>query len=116
MTSKVFVLLTAVVILSVPVLAHAILLKSTPAAGAVITGPDVSIVLEFNSRIDSARSTVSLFTPGQAAQKLDVKPQAEPGTLVAPAARVAPGEYQVRWQVLATDGHITRGEFSFTVK
>jgi methionine-rich copper-binding protein CopC len=26
-----------------------------------------------------------------------------------------PGEYRLRWQVLASDGHITRGEISFAV-
>jgi len=26
------------------------------------------------------------------------------------------GNYRLQWQVLATDGHITRGEFSFEVR
>jgi methionine-rich copper-binding protein CopC len=26
-----------------------------------------------------------------------------------------PGEYRLRWQVLASDGHITRGEIPFAV-
>jgi methionine-rich copper-binding protein CopC len=29
---------------------------------------------------------------------------------------VGGGEYKLRWQVLASDGHITRGEISFQVK
>jgi methionine-rich copper-binding protein CopC len=28
---------------------------------------------------------------------------------------LAPGDYRLRWQVLAYDGHITRGEIPFTV-
>jgi copper resistance protein C len=28
---------------------------------------------------------------------------------------MAPGSYSVRWQVLAIDGHITRGDVPFTV-
>jgi methionine-rich copper-binding protein CopC len=28
---------------------------------------------------------------------------------------VAPGAYVLRWQVLAVDGHITRGDVPFTV-
>ena len=31
------------------------------------------------------------------------------------AAELQPGEYTVRWQVLAVDGHITRGDVPFTV-
>jgi methionine-rich copper-binding protein CopC len=31
-------------------------------------------------------------------------------------ADLSPGAYSVRWQVLAVDGHITRGEVPFTVR
>jgi methionine-rich copper-binding protein CopC len=30
-------------------------------------------------------------------------------------AHLAPGNYTIRWQVLAVDGHITRGDVPFTV-
>jgi len=36
--------------------------------------------------------------------------------LSATANDLKPGEYQLRWQVLAVDGHITRGEIPFTVR
>ena len=31
-------------------------------------------------------------------------------------AGAKPGDYVLHWQVLATDGHITRGDVPFTVK
>jgi methionine-rich copper-binding protein CopC len=31
------------------------------------------------------------------------------------AADLAPGQYTLRWQALALDGHITRGDLPFTV-
>ncbi len=31
------------------------------------------------------------------------------------ATDLRPGDYTVRWQVLAVDGHITRGDVPFTV-
>jgi methionine-rich copper-binding protein CopC len=36
-------------------------------------------------------------------------------TLTSQAQALNPGEYRIRWQVLASDGHITRGEIPFQV-
>jgi len=36
--------------------------------------------------------------------------------LSARAQQLAPGKYTLRWQALAVDGHITRGEVPFTVE
>ena len=35
---------------------------------------------------------------------------------IATAKSLKPGAYSIRWQVLAPDGHISRGEIPFTVK
>jgi hypothetical protein len=35
--------------------------------------------------------------------------------LSAKASNLPPGDYRLRWQVLASDGHITRGEIPFSV-
>ena len=45
-------------------------------------------------------------------------PAAEPTLLEAPApaAPLAPGAWRLRWQVLALDGHITRGDIPFTLR
>jgi methionine-rich copper-binding protein CopC len=36
--------------------------------------------------------------------------------LAALVSGLAPGQYRLRWQVLAIDGHLTRGDIPFTVK
>ena len=36
-------------------------------------------------------------------------------TLASQAQDLRPGEYRIRWQVLASDGHITRGDIPFVV-
>jgi methionine-rich copper-binding protein CopC len=46
---------------------------------------------------------------------LPLTPSAEPTRLEAPLPALAPGAWRLRWQVLATDGHITRGDIAFTV-
>ncbi|MBV8200512.1 MAG: copper resistance protein CopC, partial [Acidobacteria bacterium] len=44
-----------------------------------------------------------------------LEPQQAPQLLTAKLAGIAPGAYKLRWQVLAADGHITRGEVPFRV-
>ena len=97
-------------------LAHAILVEATPAAGSTVSGPDLEIHLRFNSRIDGARSHVTLMQPDKQARTLTLGKQPGPALLTATAAGLAPGAYRLRWQVLAADGHITRGEVPFRVK
>ena len=41
--------------------------------------------------------------------------QSAPDTLDSKATGLKPGAYRIRWQVLAPDGHITRGEVPFSV-
>ncbi len=96
--------------------AHAILIQSTPKQDSTVVGPKISVALKFNSRIDSKRSSLSLLLPTAKVEGLKLADQAEPDSLVAQPADLAPGKYRLRWQVLATDGHITRGEFGFTVQ
>jgi copper resistance protein C len=96
--------------------AHAILVASTPAPNATVGGPDLDLRLRFNSRVDSARSHLTLALPDGSERALALGPQPKPDVLTARATGLAPGAYKLRWQVLATDGHITRGEVPFQVK
>jgi methionine-rich copper-binding protein CopC len=95
---------------------HAILKESSPAANATVTGPDVPITLKFNVRVDSDRSKVQLSHPDDSVTELPLTKQVSPDTLSTKAAGLAPGAYKLQWQVLAPDGHITRGVVPFSVK
>ena len=97
--------------------AHAILSKSTPAANEIVTGPDVPVVLTFNSRVDQARSTLTLEKADHSTSKVEVVlDPTSPAKLAARLSNMRPGTYELRWQVLAVDGHITRGAIPFQVK
>jgi copper resistance protein C len=98
-----------------PAAAHAVLLESTPSLKSAVSGPDVPIKLRFNVRIDALRSRLTLIHPDGTAQALEVSKQTPADTLAASASGLAAGDYRLRWQVLASDGHITRGEIPFTV-
>ena len=95
--------------------AHAVLLESTPALKSSVAGPDVAIKLRFNVRIDASRSRMTLVGPRGFTQVLEISKASPADALVANAAGLLAGEYRLRWQVLASDGHITRGEIPFTV-
>lgn len=111
-------ILPLLVLLLVPqgVWAHAIVLKSSPAVDAVLSGNDVPIRLRFNSRIDRARSKMMLFAPDGTQQSLTPAAESPADGLNAEAKALAPGTWHLRWQVLSVDGHITRGDIPFTVR
>jgi hypothetical protein len=98
-----------------PVDGHAILLRSTPSANQVVNGKSIPIELHFNSRVDGKRSRLTLVYPDGQQRDLVIE-QASRDSLLARTAEVAPGSYSLHWQVLAEDGHISRGEVLFRAK
>jgi hypothetical protein len=97
--------------------AHAVVIASTPEAGATLAEPPERVSVRFNSRIDHGRSRLLLIGPGGVQHALDLAPAGEPTLLEATAPTgLAPGAWRLRWQVLALDGHITRGDIPFTLR
>jgi copper resistance protein C len=94
---------------------HAILKESNPAANGTVKGPDVPVTLKYNVRIDPKLSKIQLLHPDNSTTDLAIGAQSSPDTLNSKATGLTPGAYRIRWQVLAPDGHITRGEVPFTV-
>jgi len=95
---------------------HAILKSSSPASGGSVTSPDVPVKLTFNVRVDAARSKLQLLMPDASTVELPIDKWPSPDTLVSKLTGLKPGTYAIRWQVLAPDGHISRGEIPFTVR
>jgi copper resistance protein C len=94
--------------------AHAILEDSTPAIGGTAKAGQIDLTLRYNSRIDKGRSRLTLTAPNQSQQTVKIDPDGAPEVMTA-HLMLTPGAYSVRWQVLAVDGHITRGDVPFTV-
>ena len=98
--------------------AHAIVLESSPAPGAVLAQAPAQITLRFNSKLERRFARLTLATGNQ--PPAPVTPAGEdPATadrLVIPVHSLAPGDYVLRYRVLAVDGHITEGALRFTVE
>ncbi len=94
-------------------LAHAILIGSTPATGGTIAAGHQALDFRYNSRIDHRRSRLTLTAPDGTRTVLPISAGSATNALDA-EADLKPGAYTLRWQALALDGHITRGDVPFT--
>jgi methionine-rich copper-binding protein CopC len=95
--------------------AHAVVVKAQPALDQQVAPGPLAIELEFNSRIDKERSKLELTAPDGAKSEIPMDQDGAPNVVTATTVALAAGAYSLRWQVLALDGHITRGDIPFTV-
>ena len=95
--------------------AHAIVVAAQPAMNSTILPGELEIRLDFNSRIDQKRSRLSLQRPDGGEVAVALAPGGASGVLAGRAQVAGEGPWKLRWQVLSLDGHITRGEVSFSV-
>jgi hypothetical protein len=102
-------------VMPVAALAHAVVVLAQPALDQQVAPGPLEIRLEFNARIDRVRSKLELTLPDGGKTELPVDQVGAPNVLSATTSALAAGAYGLRWQVLAVDGHITRGDIPFTV-
>ncbi len=101
-----------------PASSHAYLVRSTPAARAVVTRAPERVQLWFNERLEPAYSRVSVWN--RDAQRVDAGDVAvapsEPTRLSVGLPPLPAGAYTVKYRVLSVDGHVVEAEFGFTVR
>jgi copper transport protein len=125
MTSLRAVLLVAVLavagvgVLASPADAHALLERSSPAAGASLPRAPHLLLLFFTEAPDPSLSTVSLLNSAGRTVRGTGKPAAAPGDaqeLRVTLPRLTRGVYTVNWRTVSkVDGHITNGSFAFGI-
>lgn len=112
-------LLALVALLAFPAIlwAHARLLSSNPAGGAVLTASPATVRLVFSERPELALASIRLAGAGDTISLSPLgRDPSDPAIVVAPVDRVlAPGTYVIVWRVAARDGHPIRGTIQFTV-
>ncbi len=98
--------------------AHAIVIESNPREGAVLKQAPDRVQLRFNVKIEKALTRVTLTKDNKQAIVL---PQADfnqgaPDRLEVPLPPLEPGNYIMRYSVLAADGHATQGVLRFSIE
>jgi copper resistance protein C len=94
--------------------AHAMLEKAEPAAGAVVHGAPATLRLIYSEPLEPAFSGVTIMdSSGQSvASGAAVIAQS---TMSVPLKPLRPGQYRVTWHAVSVDTHRTEGAYTFTV-
>ncbi|MDQ6874757.1 MAG: copper resistance protein CopC [Actinomycetota bacterium] len=100
-----------------PASAHADLIRSSPAAGAVLAAPPAEVLLDFSEGIDLTLGSVSVVGPsGQAASgRARVRGPHHAELAVPLRPGLAKGTYTLSYRVLSDDGHPVTGGLSFSI-
>jgi copper transport protein len=95
--------------------AHANLVRSVPANGAVLARPPAVVRIVFDDSVQTGPGIEVIRNGGGSV--LAGHPHVEHGrTLVVPVRRaLAGGAYSVRWSVISDDGHLESGVLAFAV-
>jgi copper resistance protein C len=99
---------------AIPVVAHAELVSSDPAARATVTGSPVEVVAVFDEPLED-NSSIELIGPDGGRVATGDVDETDRTRLVIDSLQLSPGEYEVRMTVASADGHIDRPTYSFTV-
>jgi methionine-rich copper-binding protein CopC len=109
---------SAALLMAGSAMAHAHLVKSTPAANTTVAAPK-TISLTFNEKLTPAFSKFELTMPGMNGMKVGVKTAVSKDHLSivgTPEGALMPGAYQIIWHAASDDGHKMDGTVNFTVK
>jgi methionine-rich copper-binding protein CopC len=98
--------------------AHAVLVRSSPAASSVLKQAPKEIRLSFNENVEPRFSSITL-NRGDGGKVETGSVTADPRKrtdLVLPLSELQPGKYQVQWQMMSTDTHRINGSFAFEIR
>ena len=98
-----------------PAWAHAVIVSASPTTNEQVAPGKLLVRIEFNSRIDKARSRLQITAPAGDKTDVPIDQAGDPNVMAGTTGALDPGAYVLRWQVLAIDGHITRGDIPFMV-
>ena len=90
--------------------------ESYPTAEIIVVGRNALYVVRFDGWIDHSASRLDVTANGKIAASLVPTEDSEPNILAASSPRLAPGRYQLRWNVKCVfDGDFSNGAISFKV-
>jgi methionine-rich copper-binding protein CopC len=104
------------VVFSVLTQAHAKLQKTEPADNAALTVAPTRLQLWFSEKPDAAVSKIELKGPSGMVKLGPAHIMGEKALMAAIPGPIGDGSYIVNWQTSGDDGHVQKGEFTFTLK
>jgi methionine-rich copper-binding protein CopC len=110
------VAIAAVVAAGVPAgaLGHASLVGTSPAAGSVVPRLPATVTIRFDQALGAVNS-VQLTSGANHVARAGLDPR-DARRVVVKTTRPVAGRYQLRWTVVATDGHRQQGTVSFRAR
>lgn len=97
---------------------HAFPDHSDPKVGATLSASPASVRIWFDGDLEPVFSTISVYdTNGRRVDKKDGHVDASSAVLLEVSLPPLPaGTYRVFWNIVARDGHRTKGDFSFVIR
>jgi methionine-rich copper-binding protein CopC len=96
--------------------AHAFLDEAVPKVGSSVSAPPKEIRITYTQPVEPAFSHIQLYDGQgqQVATGTAATDPANPQVLIVPVTgAMAPGHYEVKWDVVSVDTHHTDGHFPF---
>lgn len=112
-SAMVLLIVSATALVSTHCHAHAIVLKTSLTEHPIKKDAADSITLHFNSRIEVKLSRAMLVSRDQPERALELVAGKAPGDVLVQLPALAPGNYALRYRVLAADGYVTEDTIRF---
>jgi methionine-rich copper-binding protein CopC len=96
--------------------AHAKLEKTVPADKAALTSAPTSVQLWFSEKPDAAVSKIELKGPSGMVKLGPAHVMGEKTLMADITGTIGDGTYSVNWQTSGDDGHVQKGQFTFSLK
>jgi methionine-rich copper-binding protein CopC len=111
------VLAAAIAAGAATVFAHMKAARMEPAAGATLSTPPTRVQVWFTQSPDPKVSRLTLAGPGGAVRLKDFKVVAADKSIAATIdGAIGEGTFTASWQAAGDDGHVQKGQYSFSVK
>lgn len=111
-----WIVVVMAVLATTTVLAHMKLAKSLPAAGAVVAGKPAKVQIWFTQAPDRAVSRLTVTGASGEVKLGALTVEADKSMSAAVEGATPDGTYTVAWQAAGDDGHVQKGDYTFSVR
>jgi hypothetical protein len=111
-----WLVLVLALVATTTVLAHMTLSKAMPAAGAVVAAKPAKVQIWYSQMPDRAVSKIELKGASGSVKLGAVAVEADKSMSASVDGATPDGTYTVSWQTAGNDGHVQKGDYTFSVR